>query len=74
MDFLKLLLVALVFALPVAGVLMHRWLAGYAYHVSLSWWMFLVPAVLLLAIAVIVISKEIIKTATINPVKSLKTE
>jgi putative ABC transport system permease protein len=73
-DFVKLLMWAMLIALPVAGFLMHRWLDGYAYRIELTWWMFLVPVVLLLLITLIVISKEIIQTALTNPVKSLRAE
>ena len=48
-DFLKLLCWALLIALPVAGIAMNKWLGSYAYHVSLSWWMFLIPAVVVLS-------------------------
>jgi putative ABC transport system permease protein len=73
-DFMKLLFWALVIALPIVGFLMHKWLNDYAYHTPLSWWMFLLPALFLLVIALAVISREIIKTALGNPVKSLRTE
>jgi putative ABC transport system permease protein len=73
-DFLKLLCWALIIALPVAGLAMNKWLASYAYHVPLSWWMFLIPTVVVLLLALIVISKEIIKTALANPVRSLRSE
>lgn len=73
-DFVKLLLLAMLIALPVAGFLMQRWLSGYAYRIDLHWWMFLIPVVLLLAITLLVISKEVIKAALVNPVKSLRAE
>jgi putative ABC transport system permease protein len=73
-DFMKLLLWALVIALPVAGFVMYKWLSSYAYHTPLYWWMFVLPAVLLLIIALAVISREVIKTALVNPVKSLRAE
>jgi putative ABC transport system permease protein len=73
-DFVKLILVALLIALPIAGFMMHKWLSSYAYHIQLSWWMFLIPVLLILFIALAVISREIIKTAMVNPVKSLRTE
>ena len=73
-DFVRLLFWALLIALPIAGFAMNKWLASYAYHVSLSWWMFLLPVAILLLIALAVISREIIKTALVNPVKSLRTE
>jgi len=73
-DFLKLVIVALFIALPIAGFVMNKWLSGYAYHVRLNGWMFIIPALVVIAVALAVISKEIIKTALINPVKSLRTE
>jgi putative ABC transport system permease protein len=73
-DFMKLLIWSLIIALPVSGYLMNKWLNSYAYHAPLSWWMFLIPVFFLLIVALLVISKEIIRTALMNPVKSLKTE
>ena len=73
-DFMRLVILALVIALPIAGILMRNWLNTYAYHVSLNWLMFLVPAILILLIALVVISWQIIKAALVNPVKSLRTE
>ena len=73
-DFMKLLIWALIIALPVSGYLMNKWLNSYAYHAPLSWWMFLIPVFFLVIVALLVISREIIRTALINPVKSLKTE
>jgi len=73
-DFIKLVFVALAIALPVAGILMHRWLQSYAYHEQLAWWMFLVPAVIVLLVAIVVISRQVLKTALSNPVESLKIE
>jgi putative ABC transport system permease protein len=73
-DFLQLVCWSLVIALPVAGFVMNKWLNAYAYHTPLSWWMFAIPAVVVLLIALAVISREILRTALTNPVKSLKTE
>jgi putative ABC transport system permease protein len=73
-DFLRLICYALIVALPIAGIVMNKWLSSYAYHIYLSWWMFLIPVILVLLIAMLVISKEIIKTATANPVNSLRME
>jgi putative ABC transport system permease protein len=73
-DFMKLVFWSLLLALPTAAIAMNQWLSNYAYRVQVSWWMFLVPAFLIPLIALAVISREVIKTALINPVKSLKTE
>jgi putative ABC transport system permease protein len=73
-DFIKLVIWALVIALPAAGFMMNKWLSNYAYHVSMNWPMFVIPALLVFFIAIIVISGEIIKAAWMNPVKSLRSE
>ena len=73
-DFMKLIFWALIIALPVAGMVMSHWLSSYAYHVQLSWWMFTVPVLSVFFIALVVISREIVKTALINPVNALRTE
>ncbi len=73
-DFLKLLVWSLIIALPVAAIAMNKWLSSYAYHVSLRWWMFLIPVIVILSLALAVISREIIKAACMNPVKSLRSE
>lgn len=73
-DFMKLVFMALMIALPVAGVLMHQWLQSYAYHEPLAWWMFLVPAITVLFVAIAVISRQVLKTAFSNPVDSLRIE
>lgn len=73
-DFVRLVLIALGIALPVAGVFMHQWLQNYAYHEPLAWWMFLVPSVMVLLVAAAVIGKQVLQTAIANPVDSLRTE
>jgi putative ABC transport system permease protein len=73
-DFIKLICLGLLIALPIAAVLMNKWLTSYAYHIHISWWMFLIPILLVLFIAFAVISGEIIKTVLTNPVKSLRSE
>ncbi len=73
-DFVKLIIIASLIALPLAGIAMNKWLASYAYHISLAWWMFLLPVVLILLIALVVIGQQVIKAALANPVNALRTE
>ena len=73
-DFLKLVFIALVLAIPVAWWLMNEWLKDFAYRVNIEWWIFLVAAVIAIVIAFITISTQAIKAAISNPVKSLRTE
>lgn len=73
-QFIKLVAVAFVLATPVAWFLMDRWLQDFAYRVSLSWTIFLITALVILAIAVLTVSFQAVRAAVANPVKSLRTE
>ena len=73
-DFLKLVIIALVLAAPVAWYVMNNWLKDFAYRVDIQWWIFLVAAVIAIVIAFLTISTQAIKAAVANPVKSLRTE
>ncbi|MFN8348378.1 MAG: FtsX-like permease family protein [Spirosomataceae bacterium] len=73
-DFLKLVVIAVVIASPVAWYAMNQWLAGFAYRIEITWWVFAVAGILTLLIALLTVSLHSIKAALMNPVKSLKTE
>ncbi|WKN42868.1 hypothetical protein [Tunicatimonas pelagia] len=53
---------------------MYEWLAGYAFRISIQWWMFAVPAGLVLVITLLTVSGQTVKVATRNPVDSLRDE
>lgn len=73
-EFLALVTVALVIAIPVTWLAMHRWLENFAYRTGLGWWIFALAAVAALGLALATISFRAIRAATANPVKSLRTE
>ena len=73
-DFLKLVLVAFLIAVPVAWVGMSRWLEDFAYRINISVWVFLWAGISALLIALLTIGYQSIKAAIANPVKSLRTE
>ncbi|MBS1662979.1 MAG: ABC transporter permease [Bacteroidetes bacterium] len=73
-DFLRLVLLSILIASPVAGWLMHQWLQDFAYHVPLSAWIFLLAGSMALLIAILTISFQALKAARSNPVKNLRTE
>ncbi len=73
-DFLKLVLVAIVIASPLAWYGMNRWLQGFAYKIEVEWWMFALAGVLAVGIALLTVSFQSVKAALMNPVKSLRTE
>ncbi len=73
-DFIRLVIVAIVIASPLAWFIMHRWLQDFAYRTDIAWWLFAVAGLLAVAIALATISFQAIRAALTNPVKSLRTE
>jgi putative ABC transport system permease protein len=73
-DFIKLMLIALVIAAPIAWFGMNKWLQEFAYRIGISWWVFLMAGITAIFIALVTISFQAIKAAIANPVKSLRTE
>ena len=73
-DFLKLVSISCVLAFPLAWWMMHNWLQGYEYRITISWAIFLIAGFLAIVIALLTVSFQAIKAAIANPVKSLRTE
>ena len=73
-DFLKLILIALILASPIAWWSMNQWLKDFAYRVEIEWWVFVLAGLLAIGIALLTVSFQSIKAALMNPVKSLRSE
>jgi putative ABC transport system permease protein len=73
-DFLKLVMIAFVIASPIAYYFMDKWLADFAYRITISWWIFAIAGVSAITIALFTVSWQSIKAAVANPVKSLRSE
>jgi ABC-type antimicrobial peptide transport system permease subunit len=73
-DFVALVLISLVVALPTSGYFMHNWLQHYAYRTDLAWWVFAVTGAGALLITVLTVSYQGIRAALANPVRSLRSE
>jgi len=73
-DFLKLVIISLVIASPVAAFAMYKWLQDYPYRVNIEWWVFVIAGLAAVTIALLTVSFQAIKAATANPVKNLRTE
>ncbi|MEO6328457.1 MAG: ABC transporter permease [Ginsengibacter sp.] len=73
-DFVKLIIIAIVIASPIAWWAMNKWLEEYTYRIAISWWIFLSAGLIAIAIALLTVSSQAIKAAIANPVKSLRTE
>jgi putative ABC transport system permease protein len=73
-EFIKLVLIAFLIAAPAVWYCMNKWLQDFAYHTTISWWVFALAGSGSILIAFITISFQAIKAAIANPVKSLRTE
>jgi len=74
LSFMKWIGIAFVIATPLAWYVMSRWLSGFAYRISLSWWIFVLTGIISYLIIMITIGFQSYRAATVNPVKTLKTE
>jgi putative ABC transport system permease protein len=74
MDFVKLVLLAIVIASPIAWWGMNKWLQDFAYRIDISWWMFAAAGLVAILIALITVSFQSVKAALANPIKSLRSE
>jgi len=73
-DFIKLVVLALVIASPLAYMAANTWLQNFPYRIEISWWLFGLSSILVMMIALITISFQSIKAAIANPVESLRSE
>jgi ABC-type antimicrobial peptide transport system permease subunit len=73
-DFVQLIFIAFLIAGPIGWYGSYAWLQGFAYRVDISWWVFAVAGISTLAIALLTLSYEAFRSATVNPVKSLRSE
>jgi len=74
MDFVRLVLLALLIASPVAWLVAHHWLQNFAYRVGVQLWVFVLAGLGAIVLALITVSFQAIRAATANPVRSLKVE
>ncbi|MEI9908423.1 MAG: FtsX-like permease family protein [Bacteroidota bacterium] len=73
-EFLKLVLIAFVIAVPLTWWLMNNWLEKYAYRINISVWLFGAVGIIILLLTLVVVSLNTMRAAVANPVKSLRTE
>ncbi len=73
-DFIKLVLISIVIASPIAWWGMHTWLQDFAYRTSIEWWVFVVAGLTAIFIALATVSMQAVKSALSNPINSLRTE
>lgn len=74
LDFIKLVLIALLLAFPIAWWAMDQWLQSFAYSIGISWWLFVIAAVIVIGITLVTVSFQSVRASLLNPVNSLRTE
>jgi putative ABC transport system permease protein len=73
-DFLKLVLIAIGIASPLAYYAMSQWLQDFAYKIDISWWIFALAGLIAISIALLTVSFQSIRAALVNPIRSLRSE
>ena len=73
-DFLKLVLIASIIAVPLTWWAMNKWLENFAFKTSVSWWVFALSALFMIFVALLTLAFQTIRAANANPVESLRTE
>jgi putative ABC transport system permease protein len=73
-EYVLLMTVSLFVGVPLSYFFATQWLASFAYHIELSWWMFVLPIVCLFVVIIVIVCAQSLKTALANPVNSLKYE
>jgi putative ABC transport system permease protein len=73
-EFLRLIVIAILISFPITWFAMYKWLQDFAYRIDIQWWVFVLAGGIALSIAFITISFQSVKAALANPVKSLRSE
>ncbi len=73
-DFFKLVVISFFISMPIGYLLMNKWLQSYPHHTELSWWIFALAGAGTLVVTLLTVSYQSLKAATMNPVRSLRSE
>ncbi|HTE24757.1 ABC transporter permease [Flavitalea sp.] len=73
-DFIRLVILGILIAIPIAWILTYRWLQQYAYRTEIEWWVFILVGILVIFIACITVSFQTLAAAKLNPIRNLRSE
>ena len=73
-EYLMLIAISVVIALPLGLFGMSKWLESYPYRIEMQWWMFFLPVVLIIVVAALTVGYQVVKATLKNPVDSLRYE
>lgn len=73
-DFIQLVIIAFVIAIPISWLMMNKWLQRFAYRIHITWWMLAMAGIIALVIALMTVGFQAMKAAVANPVEALRSE
>ena len=73
-DFIKLVIISIILAIPISLIFLNKWLQNFAYNTGINWWLFIGVSIILLLIAIFTVGGLVFKTARINPAEILRDE
>ncbi len=73
-EYVKLVIIAILLASPFSWIFMNQWLQDFAYHIPIHWWIFGIAGSLVILVALLTVSLQVFKAAITNPVNSLRSE
>jgi putative ABC transport system permease protein len=73
-EYVRLTVVACIVAVPVSYFLIDEWLSSFTYHIGIAWWMFVIPGIFVLIIALVTVSVQSLKVALSKPAENLRNE
>ena len=73
-EYIRLILIALIISLPLAGYFMYNWLQNYAYRIEPEWWIYVLPGLFVITIAMVLVGGQTLRAARQNPIDNLKYE
>jgi len=73
-DFVKLVIISILIASPIAWWAMNKWLQDFSYRIEIQWWIFALAGIAALLVAFVTVSSQAIRAANLNPVKTLRDE
>ncbi|MGC4020734.1 MAG: hypothetical protein QM734_01720 [Cyclobacteriaceae bacterium] len=73
-EYINLIIISFCLAIPIAYYIVNDWLSNFVHHITLQWWLFATPGLIVLSVAIIVVCFKSMGAANRNPVESLRSE
>ena len=73
-EYVKLIAISFILAVPIVNYFLQEWLQEFAFRIELHWWLYIIPGIFIVLIALLTISGQSLRAARLNPVESIKEE